>query len=207
MGFTNMFTGIIESLGQVISLEEEGTNLTMRFRASLDAEPIKIDQSIAHNGVCLTVTEVFQNDDEAREYTVVAVQETLEKTALGSLNAGDPINVERCMKVGQRLDGHFVQGHVDTVGRVTYVEERDGSWMFGFSFPESYAPLIVDKGSVTINGVSLTVVSPGKNDFSVTIIPYTYEHTNFHTLKKGDPVNLEFDILGKYITRMEKISQ
>ncbi len=198
-----MFTGIIESLGQVVDLQTEGTNLVMRFRARLDAEPIKIDQSIAHNGACLTVTEVFQNDDDAREYSVVAVQETLEKTSLGSLKVGDPVNVERCMKVGQRLDGHFVQGHVDTVGKVTSVEERDGSWMYNLSFPEQYAPLIVDKGSVTINGVGLTVISPGKRDFSVTIIPYTYKHTNFHNLKAGDEVNLEFDILGKYITRMQ----
>ena len=200
-----MFTGIIESLGKVTDLKTEGTNLVMRFRAPLDAEPIKVDQSIAHNGTCLTVTEIFQNDEEAREYTVVAVQETLEKTNLGSLKVGDPINIERCMKVGQRLDGHFVQGHVDTVGEVTQVEEREGSWMFSFSFPERYAALMVDKGSVTINGVSLTVVSPSKNDFSVTIIPYTYEHTNFHDLKVGSKVNLEFDILGKYITRMQEL--
>lgn len=204
-----MFTGIVETLGEVTDLKTEGTNLILRIWANLDAEPIKIDQSIAHNGVCLTVTEIFRNSDDGSgggcEYTVVAVQETLEKTNLGSLQVQDPINLERCLKVGQRLDGHFVQGHVDTVGIVQYVEEREGSWMYGFSFPEKFSHLMVPKGSVTINGVSLTVIDPGKGDFSVTVIPYTHEHTNFHSLKKGDQVNLEFDILGKYITRMQGV--
>ncbi len=200
-----MFTGIIESLGQVVGLQIVGSNLVIQIRVHLDEEPIKIDQSIAHNGICLTVTEIIRNDDEVREYLVLAVQETLEKTSLDSLRVGHQVNIERSLKVTQRLDGHFVQGHVDTVGEVTSLEERDGSWMYRFSFPERFAPLIVDKGSVTINGVSLTVIAPSKNNFSVTIIPYTYEHTNFHNLKEGDQVNLEFDIIGKYITRMQRI--
>lgn len=200
-----MFTGIIESLGEVVELRTEGTNLVLRFKVKLDAEPIQIDQSIAHNGTCLTVTEIFQNESSGeKEYEVVAVQETLEKTNLGKFQKGDVVNVERCMKVGQRLDGHFVQGHVDTVGEVAYVEDRDGSWMVGFKFPEEHAHLMVDKGSITINGVSLTVVECDQGTFNVTIIPYTWEHTNFHTFKEGTPVNLEFDILGKYITKMNR---
>lgn len=201
-----MFTGIIESLGRVVAVRTEGGNKVFRFEAHLAEEPIKVDQSIAHNGACLTVTEIFDNQPAGRkEYEVVAVQETLEKTNLGDLQAGDPINVERCMKVGQRLDGHFVQGHVDTVGRVVEVEERDGSWMYTFSFPESYSALLVDKGSITVNGVSLTVVEAGKGQFSITIIPYTYEHTNFHHLRAGDSINLEFDILGKYLLRQQAL--
>ncbi len=201
----NMFTGIIESVGKVVSIRDEGTNRTFRFRVALDEEPIKVDQSIAHNGVCLTVTKVFEDAEGNKEYEMDAVQETLEKTSLGELNVGDPINVERCLKAGQRLDGHFVQGHVDTVGRVTEIETRDGSWMYRFAFPDRYASLLVDKGSITINGVSLTVVDAGRDSFSVTIIPYTFDHTNFHHLKVGDAVNLEFDVLGKYILRMQDL--
>lgn len=200
-----MFTGIIESLGEVVELRTEGTNLVLRFKVNLDQEPIQVDQSIAHNGTCLTVTEIFQNQETGeKEYEVVAVQETLEKTNLGKFRVGDVVNVERCMKVGQRLDGHFVQGHVDAVGEVGNVEDREGSWMIGFNFPEEFAQLMVDKGSITINGVSLTVVECTKNTFSVTIIPYTWEHTNFHTFNEGTAVNLEFDILGKYITKMHR---
>lgn len=202
-----MFTGIIESVGRVTAIQQDGTNVVFRFRAELDAEPIQVDQSIAHNGACLTVTEIFENSESgSKEYEVVAVQETLEKTNLGQLSVGDPINVERCMKVGRRLDGHFVQGHVDTVGTVEAVETREGSWMYTFSFPENYAPLLVDKGSVTINGVSLTVIDAERNRFKVTIIPYTFEHTNFHALQVGDAINLEFDILGKYILRMQELA-
>jgi len=201
----NMFTGIIESVGKVVSIRDEGTNRTFRFRVALDEEPIKVDQSIAHNGVCLTVTKVFEDAEGNKEYEMDAVQETLEKTSLDELNVGDPINVERCLKAGQRLDGHFVQGHVDTVGRVTEIETRDGSWMYRFAFPDRYASLLVDKGSITINGVSLTVVDAGRDSFSVTIIPYTFDHTNFHHLKVGDAVNLEFDVLGKYILRMQDL--
>lgn len=200
-----MFTGIIETLGEVVSTSAQGSNITFRFRAVLD-EPIRIDQSIAHNGVCLTVTEIFtQSDNGLKEYTVVAVDETLRKTNLGSLQPGDPVNVERCLRVGQRLDGHFVQGHVDTVGHVTAIEVLDGSWNYHFAFPESYSGLLVDKGSVCVNGVSLTVVESAKGTFSVTIIPYTFEHTNFHAFRVGSPVNLEFDILGKYFLKQQSL--
>lgn len=196
-----MFTGIIETLGRVKARRTEGTNLVLTVTATLD-EPIRVDQSIAHNGACLTVSELSRNPDSGeKEYEVVAVQETLDKTSLNHLQVGDPVNIERCLKVGQRLDGHFVQGHVDTVGKVEEVEERDGSWMYHFRFPEEFSHLLVDKGSVCINGVSLTVIDATSNSFAVTIIPYTHEHTNFHHLKAGDPINLEFDILGKYILK------
>lgn len=194
-----MFTGIVEAVGTVLEVKDEGTNRTLRVAATLD-EPIKVDQSISHNGTCLTVTEIAQNNETGeKQYAVVAVQETLEKTNLGALKAGDLLNIERCLKVGQRLDGHFVQGHVDTVGHVQSVETRDGSWMIRFTYPKEKANLIVPKGSICVNGVSLTVVDPEPGAFSVTIIPYTFEHTNFKTLQAGDAVNLEFDILGKYL--------
>ncbi|HEX2901754.1 MAG TPA: riboflavin synthase [Bacteroidia bacterium] len=197
-----MFTGIIESTGRLVSRREEGSNISFRIATQLD-EPIKVDQSIAHNGVCLTVTEIFENvPDGNKEYTVVAVDETLRKTNLGSVQPGDKLNIERCLKAGQRMDGHFVQGHVDTTGRVEKVEELDGSWMFHFSFPDAFSNLLVDKGSICVNGVSLTIVKSDRGSFSVTIIPYTYEHTNFHAFKAGDAVNLEFDILGKYLHKI-----
>ncbi len=166
---------------------------------------IKVDQSIAHNGVCLTVTEIKEQSSDKAIYSVTAVEETLTKTNLGEWKPGRKVNTELCMRVGDRLDGHFVQGHVDAVGIVKSVEERDGSWMYHFSFAPQFAYLLVDKGSITINGVSLTVVKAGKDDFSVTIIPYTYEYTNFHELQPGDQVNLEFDILGKYIHRIMEV--
>jgi riboflavin synthase len=197
-----VFTGIIENTGQVVSTEAAGTNITFRITTVLD-EPIKVDQSIAHNGVCLTVTEVFENEPLGRkDYTVVAVDETLKKTNLGAWKPGTLVNIERCLKAGQRMDGHFVQGHVDTVGRVEQVLDVDGSWMYHFSFPIEFSNLLVDKGSICVNGVSLTVVRSGEGTFSVTIIPYTYEHTNFHQLQVGDGVNLEFDILGKYLHKI-----
>jgi riboflavin synthase len=197
-----VFTGIIESKGQVLGIEAQGTNITFRLATSLD-EPIKVDQSIAHNGVCLTVTEIFENEPVGRkEYTVVAVDETLKKTNLGEWRPDTLVNIERCLKAGQRMDGHFVQGHVDTVGRVTHVADVGGSWMYEFSFPSEFSNLLVDKGSVCINGVSLTVVQSGEGTFSVTIIPYTHQHTNFHTLAVGTAVNLEFDILGKYLHKI-----
>jgi riboflavin synthase len=197
-----MFTGIIESTGRLLARKVEGSNLVFRIATRLD-EPLRVDQSIAHNGVCLTVTELFQNEpDGAKEYTVVAVDETLKKTNLGALKEGDPINIERCLKAGQRMDGHFVQGHVDTTGRVERIVDLDGSWMYFFSFPAEFSNLLVDKGSICVNGVSLTVVQSGERSFSVTIIPYTFEHTNFHALQVGDPVNLEFDILGKYLHKI-----
>jgi riboflavin synthase len=197
-----MFTGIIESTGRLLARKAEGSNIVFRIATRLD-EPLRVDQSIAHNGVCLTVTELFVNDpDGAKEYTVVAVDETLKKTNLGVLKEGAVFNIERCLKAGQRMDGHFVQGHVDTTGRVERVEELDGSWMYYFSFPVEFSNLLVDKGSICVNGVSLTIVQSGEGSFSVTIIPYTFEHTNFHALKVGDAVNLEFDILGKYLHKI-----
>lgn len=196
-----MFTGIIESLATVQSVQEEGTNRHFTLRVRLD-EPIKVDQSIAHNGVCLTVTEIFENEPDGwKEYSVTAVEETLTKTDLGSWKAGRKVNIERCMKVGARLDGHFVQGHVDTTGTVQTIEDRQGSWILAFEFPESFSGLMVDKGSICVNGTSLTVVESGKGWFTITLIPFTWEHTSFHTLKVGDSVNLEFDILGKYLVK------
>lgn len=190
-----MFTGIIEALGKVRGMEKEGSNVHFRITAPITPE-LKIDQSLAHNGVCLTVVAI-----NGEEYTVTAVKETLERSSLGKLQIGDPINLERAMISQGRLDGHIVQGHVDATGTCVKVEEVDGSWYYTFSYQPTPEHLLVDKGSICINGVSLTVVNPTDDEFSVAIIPYTYEHTNFHTLKPGDPVNLEFDILGKYIAK------
>jgi len=197
-----MFTGIIELLGEIKGVQEEGTNRIFRIAAPFP-EAIKVDQSIAHNGACLTVTEIYAVEDQT-EYSVTAVEETLDKTELGQWKVGKKVNIERCMQIGARLDGHFVQGHVDTVGRVERVEEREGSWIFEFSYPDSFEDLLVDKGSVCVNGVSLTVISAASGRFTVTIIPYTFEHTSFHALAAGDSVNLEFDILGKYMYKMLK---
>jgi len=200
-----MFTGIIEFMGKITHLKTEGTNRIFRVEAPID-EPIRVDQSIAHNGACLTVTEVYQNYPESPiQYSVTAVEETLKKTNLGELKTGDRLNIERSMKIGHRLDGHFVQGHVDDIGEVLSVEERGGSWNYTFGFDTIHAPLIVPKGSICVNGVSLTVVDCTQENFSVTIIPFTYEYTNFHVLKVGDHVNLEFDILGKYLLRSKAL--
>ncbi len=194
-----MFTGIIESLGQVRSMEKEGSNLHLTIHSDI-AQELKIDQSVAHNGVCLTVVSI--QDDQ---YVVTAIEETLKKSNLGKLTVGDPVNLERSMKSDGRLDGHIVQGHVDTVGQCEDIQEVDGSWYYKFSFPSGSQYLIVDKGSICVNGVSLTVVDPTDKDFRVAIIPYTYEHTNFHNIKVGDPINLEFDIIGKYLARYAKL--
>lgn len=196
-----MFTGIIKYLGEVKEIKEAGSNRNFALEAPFD-EAIHEDQSISHNGVCLTVTDVKQESDHKALYQVTAVDETLKKTNLARWKPGDKVNLELCMQVGDRLDGHFVQGHVDSVGEVEEVREVDGSWMYRFGFDTSFSHLLVDKGSVTINGVSLTVVEAGKDYFTITIIPYTYEHTNFHSLKVGDKVNLEFDVLGKYIHKL-----
>lgn len=190
-----MFTGIVEELGAVESIVKQGSNLDIVIKCPFTSE-LQIDQSVSHNGVCLTVTKI-----EGESYQVTAVDETLTKTNLNKISVGDKVNLERCMKLGGRLDGHIVQGHVDTVGTCVSVEDVDGSWNYKFSYPREYAGLVIDKGSICINGTSLTVINPDNEHFSVTIIPYTYEHTNFHTLKVGDLVNLEFDILGKYILR------
>lgn len=188
-----MFTGIIESLGTIENLEKEGTNLHLKISASITPE-LKIDQSVSHNGVCLTVVKI-----EGQEYVVTAIQETLTKTNLGSLKIGDSVNLERAMLSSARLDGHMVQGHVDETATCISVESVDGSWYYRFEYTPSPEHLLVDKGSICINGVSLTVVEPVENQFSVAIIPFTYEHTTFKNLQAGDSVNLEFDIIGKYI--------
>lgn len=191
-----MFTGIIEQLGEVKHIEKDQENVHFTLSADFTNE-LKIDQSVAHNGVCLTVVSI-ENDT----YVVTAIKETLDKTNLGNLNPGNKVNLERCMKLGDRLDGHIVQGHVDKVGECTAIEDQDGSWKFTFRYEGNEKT--VEKGSVTVNGISLTVVDSTDNGFSVCIIPYTYEHTNFHELKVGDKVNLEFDIIGKYVARLMK---
>lgn len=188
-----MFTGIIENVGEVSNLKSDNTNLTLTIKSNL-AESLKIDQSVAHNGVCLTVVSCNKT-----EYQVTAIKETLQKSNLGLLKINDKINLERCLQYGGRIDGHIVQGHVDQQGKVKSIKNENGSWLITVSFNPESAHLIVDKGSVTVNGVSLTVVNPQDNCFSVAIIPYTFENTMFSTLKVNDKVNLEFDILGKYI--------
>ncbi len=191
-----MFTGIIEQLGEVKHIEKDQENVHFTLSADFTNE-LKIDQSVAHNGVCLTVVSI-ENDT----YVVTAIKETLDKTNLGNLNPGNKVNLERCMKLGDRLDGHIVQGHVDKVAECTAIEDQDGSWKFTFRYEGNEKT--VEKGSVTVNGISLTVVDSTDNGFSVCIIPYTYEHTNFQELKVGDKVNLEFDIIGKYVARLMK---
>ncbi len=190
-----MFTGIIEDLGKITKLDHKGTNIDFTIASSISNE-LKIDQSIAHNGVCLTVV----SKDE-QSHTVTAIKETLERSNIGTLKEGSKVNLERAMTTNARLDGHMVQGHVDTTVKCVSIKEENGSWIFTFSFDSTHNKLLVDKGSVCINGVSLTVVSPLENQFSVAIIPYTYEHTTFSTLKVNDPVNIEFDIIGKYIAK------
>ena len=187
-----MFTGIIETLGKVVSTTAENSNLHLRIKAPFASE-LKIDQSVAHNGVCLTVVEI-----EGDEYVVTAIDETLKLSNLGDVASGDSINLERCMRLGDRLDGHWVQGHIDGVATVSSVNEEDGSWRYSFDHSE-HEGFIVHKGSITINGVSLTVVEVTPNSFAVAIIPYTHEHTNFHSFKPGTKVNIEFDVLGKYV--------
>jgi riboflavin synthase len=191
-----MFSGIVEFLGIVTSLKKEQSNLQITVKSSFVNE-LKIDQSISHNGVCLTVVDIT-----GENYTVTAIDETLNKTNLGSLKIGDVINLERCLKLGDRLDGHIVQGHVDQTATCLNAEETNGSWTYTFEYDKSKNNVTVEKGSVCVNGVSLTVVNSQENSFSVCIIPYTYEHTNFKHIQKGTVVNLEFDILGKYISKL-----
>ena len=196
-----MFSGIIEEAAQVVALRKEQENLHITMECSF-VDELKIDQSVAHNGVCLTVVELTDTT-----YTVTAIKETLDCTNLGKLVVGSKVNLERSMIMNGRLDGHIVQGHVDQTAVCTEVKEADGSWYFTFeySFDKEMAKrgyMTVDKGSVTVNGVSLTVCNPTDNTFQVAIIPYTYEHTNFHQIQKGTIVNLEFDIIGKYVSRM-----
>jgi riboflavin synthase len=190
-----MFTGIIEGLGELKKIEKEGDNIHFTFSCDFTNE-LKIDQSLAHNGVCLTVVGIHEN-----EYTVTAIKETLQKTNLGDLVVGSQVNLERAMAANGRFDGHVVQGHVDQTAICKNVTEENGSWMFTFEY-ESKGNVTVEKGSITINGVSLTVVNSTQNQFSVCIIPYTKEHTTFNTLKAGDNINLEFDIIGKYVAKL-----
>ncbi len=193
-----MFSGIIETTGKVVHLEKERSNLHISIQTEF-TDQLKIDQSIAHDGVCLTVVALANN-----VYTVTAIDETLQKTNLGDLRVNDIVNLERCVKVGDRLDGHIVQGHVDQTAVCSGGSETNGSWIFDFQYDPEQQNITVEKGSICVNGVSLTVVNAKDGAFSVCIIPYTYEHTNFQTLKKGSRVNLEFDIVGKYISKLMK---
>lgn len=191
-----MFTGIIETLGEVKNIVKEETNIHFTIQSALSHE-LKIDQSVAHNGVCLTVVALNENT-----HTVTAIEETLNKTALGNLKIGSKVNLERCMQMNARLDGHIVQGHVDQTATCILVNELNGSWEYRFTYDASLGNVTVEKGSICVNGISLTVVNSTKNEFSVFIIPYTFEHTNLHQVNVGDTVNLEFDIIGKYVARL-----
>ena len=191
-----MFTGIIETLGTIQEIKKENTNIHITINSSITNE-LKIDQSVAHNGICLTVVAI-----EDSFYTVTAIDATIKKTNLAHLKAGDNVNLERAMKLGDRLDGHIVQGHVDQIGACIIAQETNGSWLYTFEYDEELNNITIEKGSITVNGVSLTVVNSKKNQFSVAIIPYTYENTNFKNFKIGTKVNLEFDVIGKYISRL-----
>ena len=194
-----MFTGIIESLGTVKEVRQDQDNLHLTISSTITPE-LKIDQSVAHNGVCLTVVAI-----ESDSYTVTAIRETIEKTNVGDWKKNDSVNLERAMKLGDRLDGHIVQGHVDQIGICVSVENANGSWYFTFEYDEKLNNLTIEKGSITVNGVSLTVVNSKQNEFSVAIIPYTYEHTNLKNFKVGTKINLEFDVIGKYVARLHQI--
>lgn len=192
-----MFTGIIEAVGEIVNITEEGSNRHFEIRSHLASE-LKVDQSVCHNGVCLTVTSLT---DET--YQVTAIDETLKRSNLGALTPGSKVNLERCMPAHGRFDGHIVQGHVDLTAQCTQIQEEEGSWLFDFTYrTENQEYLTVEKGSITINGVSLTCYNSTYDSFRVAIIPYTYEHTNFHQLQVGDTVNLEFDVIGKYISKI-----
>lgn len=191
-----MFTGIIETLGTITDITKEGTNIHFEVETNI-ADELKVDQSVAHNGVCLTVVSLSEN-----KHVVTAIDETLQKTELGKWTIGHKVNIERCMVANGRFDGHVVQGHVDQVGTVTNIEEQEGSWLFDFAYAPSEGNVTVEKGSITINGTSLTCFKSDEGAFRVAIIPYTYEHTGFHQLKVEDQVNLEFDIIGKYVKRL-----
>lgn len=198
--FAGMFTGIITHTAVITRIKHSGSNLDiwMQAEAAFVAQ-LRVDQSVAHNGVCLTVAEINHN-----QYRVTAVAETLQKTTLGNWQKGQVINLELALRVGDRLDGHFVQGHVDGVGTLHTITPQEGSFLLKFKIPEQFAPLLIEKGSICINGVSLTCFDVGDKHFSVAIIPYTWQHTSFHNLKEGDTVNLEFDVLGKYFQRWQQ---
>ncbi len=196
-----MFTGIIETLGSVEEIRKDNDNVHITV-ASTITESLKIDQSVAHNGVCLTVVALT-----GTHYTVTAIKETIDKTNLSDWKKGDLLNLERAMKLGDRLDGHIVQGHVDQIGICKSIKEANGSWYFTFEYDEKLNNITIEKGSITVNGVSLTVVNSLKNEFSVAIIPYTYKHTNFKDFKIGTKINLEFDVIGKYVSRLYGLNQ
>jgi riboflavin synthase len=191
-----MFTGIIETLGIIQEIRKEKDNIHITVNSSITDE-LKIDQSVAHNGICLTVVDVRESN-----YTVTAIGETIKKTTISHWQTNENVNLERAMKLGDRLDGHIVQGHVDQMGTCIVAKETNGSWFYTLEYDESLGNLTIEKGSVTVNGVSLTVVDSGKNKFSVAIIPYTYEHTNFQNIEIGTKVNLEFDVIGKYVSKL-----
>jgi riboflavin synthase len=194
-----MFTGIIENIGQIKAIEHKGSNISFWIQSPLSNQ-LKIDQSVSHNGVCLTVESI-----ENETHKVTAIAETLEKTNLGFLETGNIVNLERCMLLNGRLDGHIVQGHVDTVAKCTEYTEKDGSWEYTFAFDQKFAALLIEKGSVCVNGISLTAFNVTLNSFTVAIIPYTYSNTNMQYIKMGDSVNIEFDVLGKYILRSKEV--
>ena len=196
-----MFTGIIEQTGIIHTINRNGTNLVCWVRSSISAA-LKVDQSLSHNGVCLTVEEI--NGDMHR---VTAIEETLQKTNLGQWKPGSIVNLERCMPMNGRLDGHIVQGHVDTLATCNAVIEKNGSWEYSFQLDPDFASLIIEKGSISLNGISLTIFNVTNNGFTVAIIPYTYMHTNMQQLKKGDTVNIEFDIIGKYVNRINQLQK
>ncbi|MGO4905542.1 riboflavin synthase [Flavobacterium sp. W20_MBD1_R3] len=193
-----MFTGIIETLGIIQEIKKEKNNVHITLNTAISSE-LKIDQSVAHNGICLTVVAIKDTF-----YTVTAIDETIKKTNISDWKVGDSVNLERAMKLGDRLDGHIVQGHVDQTGTCIIAKETNGSWLYSFEYDENQNNITIEKGSVTVNGVSLTVVNSKKNQFSVAIIPYTHEHTNFNTFEVGTKINLEFDVIGKYVTRLYK---
>ena len=195
-----MFTGIIETLGIVTEIKKEQNNLHLTLSSSITPE-LKIDQSVAHNGICLTVVAINET-----KYTVTAIGETINKTNISNWNVNDEVNLERAMKLGDRLDGHIVQGHIDQTATCIEAYETNGSWHYTFEYDPNRSNITIEKGSITVNGVSLTVVNSEKNKFSVAIIPYTYEHTNFHNFKVGTVVNLEFDVIGKYVARLHSLN-
>ena len=193
-----MFTGIVETIGVITNIEKEGTNIHFTIKSDFTSE-LKIDQSVAHNGVCLTVVAI-----KNQEYIVTAIDETLQKTTLSNFKIGDTLNLERGMKLGDRLDGHLVQGHVDQIATCINFTEEGGSWVFTFEYDSSLGNVTIEKGSITVNGISLTVLDSKEKSFSVAVIPYTYENTTLHNVNKGDIVNLEFDVIGKYVTRLQQ---
>ena len=195
-----MFTGIIETLGIITAIRKENENIHVSIASSITNE-LRIDQSVAHDGICLTVVAIENNT-----YTVTAIQETILKTNLGDWKVNDVVNLERAMKLGDRLDGHIVQGHVDHIGICKSITETDGSWLFTFDYDSTYKNITIEKGSITVNGVSLTVVNSKATEFSIAIIPYTYENTNFKSFQIGTKINLEFDVIGKYVAKLHSLN-